>query len=192
MDLKFLTAQVCKKTKYYTKLLRFICRYSDGDIRDLAILKNFNMLNTPKTRNIGVMAFITTVENKPIIYINTKDWPKNNLSLCKAVLLHEIGHFKTGMAIKKAHVKEFEAQNWAMNRCKTMYNNKKIYRGLLLNLFLWGLQKNFDKPYRKASKLAFNKGIINRATMDEIFIGNASKLDKVFNRYLKNTSYLRV
>jgi len=191
MDLNFITVQLSKKTRYYTKLLRFIWRYSNGKIRDLAILKNFNMFKGKKRRSIAPMAFITIHNEKPMIFINKKDWPKSDYSLCKGILLHEIGHYKTGLTGQKSYIKEFRAQRWALNRSKTMHD-KEIYKWLLLNFFLWGLEKNFNLQYRKASKLGYVNGIIKRNILESIIVGKPKALDRMFERYLKNIHSLNV
>jgi hypothetical protein len=180
--------------RYVNKLIHFIDIHSNHGVKDLLILRNFNFLNKNRKnkRTIALVAFISKQRNKShIIAISKKDWPKRHYYMCQGILLHEIGHYKIGFKGEPIYMKEFKAQRWALKKAKK-FDDKRIYKWLLLNFFLWGLQKNFELIYQKASKVAFNKKIINRKMMNIIFDGESENLDKCYKEYCDNIKLIKL
>jgi len=180
--------------RYIKNITNYVYKHSNHGIKTVCFFPNFNRFLTKKEikdKHAMPLAFISDESDEVIIYINKKNWPIRHAHMCQGILLHEIGHLKDGLYGGQHHKKELNAQLWAIKKAKRL-KRPRVARWLLLNLFLWGLQKNFSKIYRQASKVAYKRGIINRKTMNNIFIGTKESLDVVYADYCKTIKSVKL
>lgn len=137
-----------------------------------------------KNKSFNLVAFVFLDKDKtPALYLRTKCLP-NKTYVWKAVILHEVGHLKTGLGFKPYYLSEFKAHEWALREAKRLHLHM-AWKRLMIDLILWGISKRSKKQYQKASQMAHEKGYINRKILNKLFKGSKKNLDNMFKEYCK-------
>lgn len=145
------------------QIARFVKKINYGEKIEIEYIKSRD-----KTNFLCAQAGINRFVKDGQLYIVSllqinKDSPKTlHESELKAILLHEVGHLHTGyrrkgnkITNKSVSVCEYEAQVWALERCRELKMNI-LKRGVVQILLNW---RDFDwnsdnQVYRRALKMA--------------------------------------
>lgn len=130
-------------------------------IKDLLskISEDFDIVYYLDNNEDSFIAEIIKGENKSI-RINKHWLPSLKSSTLKTVILHEIGHHKTGWNMPKWKM-EYQAQMWALNKARE-FKMVSVEKRILQTFIEWGEEKDelSFKSYYKAYLEAKKQGVI--------------------------------